>query len=266
MNASMFLFTLNNVFGKEAMNREIGFATFVEFTFVRMWIMALASYIWLVKLKIRVTDVPQDLKLILLARCFLGSVNFLVIAIALKTLPLSISTIIMSTNPFMTALLQYFWTKQMITVYDGVSMVGSFIGIIVIGLTAPKASDVPTSESDAYLLGIICSVACAVFLSFIFVATSRMKSIHYLVISFYLGVCSGCMSIVGMVISYLVDGRLPFHGMTLIPWLELLGAGLTNFLGINYFTLSFQQGMPATTAILGYIQVFYNYLADLAFF
>jgi drug/metabolite transporter (DMT)-like permease len=51
-----------------------------------------------------------------------------------------------------------------------------------------------------------------------------------------------------------------------VPWLELLGAGVTNFLGINFLTISFQQGMPATTAVLTYISVFYNYLADLAFF
>jgi len=109
MNASMFMFTLNNVFGKEAMNRTNDYATFIEFTFVRLWFMAIASYLCLLWFKIKVTDVPKELRGILFARCFIGSVNFLVIAISLKILPLSISMIIMSTNPFLTALLQYFW-------------------------------------------------------------------------------------------------------------------------------------------------------------
>ena len=109
MNASMFSFTLNNVFGKSAMSRVTGYATFLEFTLVRMVFMAIASYICCAKLKVKVTTVPKELRLVLFARCLIGSVNFLVIAIALKLLPLSISMIIMSTNPFFTAILQYFW-------------------------------------------------------------------------------------------------------------------------------------------------------------
>ena len=54
--------------------------------------------------------------------------------------------------------------------------------------------------------------------------------------------------------------------MGFAPWLELIGSGIFNFLGLNLLTISFQQGMPATTSILTYVQVFYNYLADLAFF
>jgi hypothetical protein len=49
-------------------------------------------------------------------------------------------------------------------------------------------------------------------------------------------------------------------------WLELLGASLSNFIGLNLLTLSNQLGLPATVALLVYIQVFYNYLADLLFF
>lgn len=61
-------------------------------------------------------------------------------------------------------------------------------------------------------------------------------------------------------------GRIPFKGIGLVPWLELFGSGVTNFLGINFLTLSFQQGMPATTAVLSYSSVLYNYIADLIFF
>lgn len=99
------MFALNNVFGKEVMNRDVGFATFTEFTFVRMIFMSLASYVWLLKLGVKVTDVPSNLRVILLARCFFGSINFLITSIALKILPLSIFMIILSTNPFFTALL-----------------------------------------------------------------------------------------------------------------------------------------------------------------
>jgi len=137
----MFMFTLNNVFGKEAMNRKVGFASFIELTLVRMWFMAIASYIWLQKLNISVTAFPANLKYILFARCFTGAVNYLVVTIAIKLMPLSISMIITSTNPFITALLQYFWINLMITTQDAISMIGSFAGIVLIAISAPPTTN-----------------------------------------------------------------------------------------------------------------------------
>ena len=52
MNASMFSFTLNNALGKELMNRGTGYATFLEYTFVRMLLMAIAAYFCCLKLKV----------------------------------------------------------------------------------------------------------------------------------------------------------------------------------------------------------------------
>ncbi len=138
----------------------------------------------------------------------------------------------------MTAVLQYFWLGQKITVNDGISMVGSFGGIIMIGLSAPPT--IGSTKNHAYLLGIVCSVASAICLSFIFVATNRMKSIHYLVISLYLGVLTGGLSSVGMLIQYFVDGRVPFQGLGLVPWMELSGAGISNLIGVSLSTMAFQ--------------------------
>jgi len=129
----------------------------------------------------------------------------------MKTLPLSIFMIILSTNPFFTALLQYFWINQLITVYDAVSMVGSFIGIVLIGISAPqKTSSKTSNQSDGYLLAIFYCVIAAVFQSFIWVATNRMKSIHNLIISLYLGAVCGLLSTSVMLIQFIVDGRIPF--------------------------------------------------------
>jgi len=109
MNSAVFMYTLNNALGKDVMSRPSGFATFNEFTFVRMWVMAIAAYLCLLRIDVKVTDVPADLRWILVARCAVGAVNFLLIAIALKNLPISVSVIIMGTSPFTTALLQYWW-------------------------------------------------------------------------------------------------------------------------------------------------------------
>lgn len=210
MNSAVFMYTLNNALGKDAMSRNEGFATFNEFTFVRMWFMAIAAYVCLLRNKQKVTDFRPDLRWILIARCAVGAINFLLIAIALKNLPISVSVIIMGTSPFTTALLQYWWVGQKITVYDGISMVGAFSGVVLIGLSAPKKLEEANVQPGNFLLGITASVSSAIVVSFIFVATSRMKSIHYMLISFYLGIIAGLMCTVGMFVQYVIDGRIPF--------------------------------------------------------
>lgn len=77
-------------------------------------------------------------------------------------------------------------------------------------------------------------------MSFVYVATARMKDIHYLVISFFLGIVAGIICIIGMTIQFLTNGRKPFEEMGIVPWLELIGAGVSNFLGLNFLTISFQ--------------------------
>lgn len=90
MNVSMLMFTSVGVFGKDVMNREVGGATFIEFTFVRMVFMVILAYSYLLKLKIKVTDVPPNLWPLLLARCFIGSINFIILAVVIKIIPLTI--------------------------------------------------------------------------------------------------------------------------------------------------------------------------------
>ena len=76
-------------------------------------------------------------------------------------------------------------------------MLGSFSGILMIGFSAPNLLDL--SNNHGYLLGVMCSVASAMCLSFIYVATSKMRQVHYLQISFYLGALTGIISILGIV-------------------------------------------------------------------
>ena len=110
------------------------------------------------------------------------------------------------------------------------------------------------------------AVVGACCLSFIFVATNKMKTLHYLVIAFWVGVITTFLCAGVSLAEYMATGRSPFMNLTMRSFLELLGASLTNFLGFNLLTCSNQMGLPATVALLVYTQVLYNYLADYIFF
>ena len=157
-------------------------------------------------------------------------------AVATKLLPLSIYTLILSTNPFLTAGLQYFWIGMRVSNFDLIAMVGSLFGITLMSLSAP-ASKIDDSSSE-YILGVFMAIAGTFCMSFIYVSTSRMKTVHYLLIAFWLGLTTTIICTGGILIQYFTTGHSPMKDVSLRSWVEILGACISNFAGLNLLTLS----------------------------
>lgn len=115
-------------------------------------------------------------------------------------------------------------------------------------------------------MGVVITAVGALGLSFIYVATRRMKQVNFAVIQFHYGWSASVICFFGLIVQYWIVGVLPFSGVTWSTWLQLIGASMCNFLAQNIMTLSNQGGSPASISLIVYFQVFYNYLADLLFF
>jgi len=86
-------------------------------------------------------------------------------------------------------------------------MIGSYIGILIMGVSTPLTSQ---SDSDNYVLGILYTLIAALALSYVSVATNKMKSVHYLVITFYLAVSMEIVCVLLMILEYYTSNRVPF--------------------------------------------------------
>ena len=75
-------------------------------------------------------------------------------------------------------------------------------------------------------------------MSFVFVSTSRLKEVHYMVISFNLGLLSSLVYGFVIAFQYFNDVHKPFQSVAFISVLQLLGASASNFAGLNLLTLS----------------------------
>lgn len=104
INFFIFLFAINNMYGKEIMNLDVGKVTFIEFTLFRSSFMMVGSYLLLYGDRRSVTDVEKKYRWILTSRALVGTFVFLITTVALKMLPLSIYVMILNTVPFMTAI------------------------------------------------------------------------------------------------------------------------------------------------------------------
>ena len=142
-------------------------------------------------------------------------------------------------------------------------MFGSYIGILIMSISAPATSQ---SESLNYALGIVFTLVGSICMSYIAVASNKMKGVNFLVITFYLSLLTMIVCILLICVEYLVGGRTPFHGVTVVTTLKMLAASAANFFAVNMFTQANQLGLPATVALLSYVQILYNYLADTIYF
>jgi drug/metabolite transporter (DMT)-like permease len=131
-------------------------------------------------------------------------------------------------------------------------MIGSYIGILIMSFSAPD-TELSAADSKTYTLGVVYSLIGAVAVSYIFVATNKMKAVNYLVITFYLTVCTQTVCAILMLIEYVQTGRVPFQEVGLVSTLKMLIASTCNFFAVNFLTQANQQGLPATVALLNYI-------------
>jgi drug/metabolite transporter (DMT)-like permease len=131
VNIALVLYMGMQGLGKAIMNKPEGPISYMEFSFFRSLFLTITSYALLQRYEVKVKDVPQDCKVPLIARCLIGTFTFVLTTVSLKILPLSIYTIVLSTSPFMTALLQFFWIKERIAWYEVLAICGAYSGIVV---------------------------------------------------------------------------------------------------------------------------------------
>ena len=192
-----------------------------------------------------------------------GTLTFLGACVGMKILPVTEFVLIISTSPFFTAVLQWVWLSETITWFDVVAMIGSYSGIVILTYFG---SDLDPELSGPYLLGVVVSISISFGMSLISVSTRRLKSIDYSVIQFYYGAVSSILIGLIILIQSLNRGTLPFSGVSLTTWLELVAASVVNMVAQAMMTVCNQRGNPATVGLLSYVAVFYSFMADLLIF
>jgi len=85
----------------------------------------------------------------LLARSIAGTVAYTTISIGMITLPLAMVTSILNCTPFFTAVIVALFLKKCISMYEGVAMIGSFLGVILIAFGTPNGENTQNEQLQA---------------------------------------------------------------------------------------------------------------------
>ena len=107
-----------------------------EIVFFRSLCNLLLSSIYLLVGRLSLTEKIDSTNWhILMARCVAGGFGFFTLVLAIEYIPLSVFFVIMNASPFVIALLCCLWLKEMITKIEIATMIISFGGILLVGVS-----------------------------------------------------------------------------------------------------------------------------------
>lgn len=117
----------------------------------------------------------------LVVRCTLSILSLAGIMIAVKTLPITIFNLILYTSSFTTGVLQYWWFGKPMAKFEIVSMVGSYLGIVLIVMGSSEQRTTPGGTTFSLVIGFIVTFAVSLVISVGTLAIHEMKELHFAV-------------------------------------------------------------------------------------
>ena len=181
----------------------------------------------------------------------------------MQYVPLSVFFIIFNSNPFCTAILGYFWLGERLSVFEIISMVCAFSGIMVMSM----AQSGPSKSLDPkFVMGVGIALVACVGQSFICVASRKLRTIHYSVIQFNYALTSTIVMGTCLLVTKGQYQSTPFVYESNWTYLQILVASSFNMMAQNLFTETNQRACPATVGLIAYCGVMYNFLADVLLF
>ena len=126
--------------------------------------------------------IPSHLKPAMYTRCFSSCISLFGIMIGIRTLPLTIFMLIVNTSSFTTGILQYFRLGKPMKLFEIVSMVGCYIGIVLIALGSSEESTNMPNSSYSLVVGYIAMVTSAVCISISSITIYEMKELHFSIV------------------------------------------------------------------------------------
>ncbi len=189
---------------------------------------------------------------------FIVTLNF----ISMKIMILSRYMILLSTGPMMTSIMGYFALHERLSIFDGISCIASFIGVVLVAMNPHAGGSGLTKEPGwAFILPLV-----SAFTGSIGDLLQRKYSakIHFAAAQAWLYAATMC---VVPFVSLGVHGycQTSFAGFSLKTLIYLMMFGVVGFVAITCYILSLKYEKAGRVAAISYLQIL-NIIAIDAFY
>lgn len=232
----------------------------IDYAIWRSIIMVTWSMIQVWATRVNVLEVKKGYRLLLVARCIVGTIGMPWYFIAIKYIPLSLWTLIASISPLMIGILAYLLLGEAITRLKVLAVIGAFVGVYI--LTLHK--DENYQKGEHYTLGIILVSCTCMAITFVALLTRVLnKGIHYILSPFWFS-----MTTLGWTLSLLCVYPSAYHfdhmGYTDVGLFFF--SGLFTYAGQIFKSLAFRYSEASQVAPLQYFDLIFLLLSDIFIF
>ena len=253
------LFTGLNVISKVIYNTSN--ITAFEMAYLRCLTTIVGNTIYAQFVNVDVLSIPKTCYKTLLKRIFCATSGFIFGFLALKLMTYSEYMSISYVYPMLTQITAYLLLREKLTIYDIISCITSFSGVIIIALNYKSGSSSENSTLWVFSVPLIAAVSWALG----DVYQRKIKDrIHYVASPVYqcLGGCIGCS-----ILALITDSKNNiFTHYDIRIFLLVFAAGVFGSLGTMFYALSFQYEKAGRLAVFNYLIVPYALLIDYFYF
>jgi len=229
-----------------------------EVVYFRCMIPILISLVYCLVYKIDPLKIPEVAARPLFLRCVNALFGFALGFLALKLMSYSKYMSLAYVYPMLTQIAAYFMIHEKLTIYDILSCISSFCGVIIISTHYNPSSNKNTVEPR---WAFIVPLGAAVFWALGDVYQRKIKShIHAIVSPIYQYLISGSFLVGVAFISDSIKQEHTHYGVREFVLLFLVGA--FGVAGTGFYALAFQKEKAGRLSALNYLSVPYALLSD----
>lgn len=210
-------------------------------------------------------DIPKEVSFDVCIRNILWAVCVCLNFIAMKIMPLTKYTVILSTAPIMTSVLGYFTINEKLSVFDFISCISSFVGVILIVTNPDKDRSNPIIANDPWWSFLLPAVS-ALFASTGDIFQRKFSNkINPTVVQIWMYIITMAFSfVISLGAHSMGDVNLPSFTLAGIGYLLLLS--VVGVLGLMFYMLSLKYEKAGRVAAVNYLQILVMMLIDTFYF
>jgi len=180
-----------------------------------------------------------------------------------------LSTIIMNTAPFWTAIFAYYALGDKVSGFEVMCICGCFAGVVTISINAPNSEEYQDGQvsNSSSLVGLFFSMTSALCFSGIYVITRKLKDLDASIILFHLGFQATTLFLIFDRLKYIFTKNYTttwpsvFY-LSFTQVRSLAAVAIMNTLAQYFATWAFQGGKTALMALVGLTNVVYSLIID----
>ncbi|CAI2372250.1 unnamed protein product [Moneuplotes crassus] len=252
-------FSLGAIACKFAYNRN-EYLTGIDYILCRSLTLIICSLIQVMSTRVNVLDVKKGYRALLAIRCIIGAIGMPCFFIAMKYIPLSLSTLIFNIHPLFVGILAYFILNENLTKLKILAVCGALVGVYL--LTLHKSGH--DQQSKHYTLGIcLVSITCVCASIVSIMLRVLNKEIHFAMSPFWFSATTLVMSL-SLLCVY--PAAYNFAHYTYSEISLFLISGFFNYGGQMFKSLAFKYSDASLVSPLQYFNVLYLFLSDIIIF